>query len=67
MKIINRKNAEHFNWKEVCDGWHFIKTDELSVIAEKMPMQPKQNAICHRARSLWKAPMGTVAMKSSPI
>ena len=37
MKIINRENAEHYRWKTVCDGWHFVKSDALSIIAEKMP------------------------------
>lgn len=37
MRIVNRENAEHYNWKTVCDGWHLVQTEELSVIAEKMP------------------------------
>ncbi len=37
MKRTNRSTAKHYNWKEVCDGWHFMERDELSIIAEKMP------------------------------
>lgn len=37
MKIVTRETAEHYHWKNICDGWHMLKTDELSVIAEKMP------------------------------
>ena len=47
MRIISRGNAEHYNWKEVCDGWHFIKTDELSVIAEKMPPHTEEDMHFH--------------------
>ena len=47
MKIISRENAEHYNWKEVCDGWHFIKSDELSVIAEKMPPHTEEDMHFH--------------------
>ena len=47
MKIVTRENAEHYNWKEICDGWHFIKTDELSVIAEKMPPHTKEDMHFH--------------------
>lgn len=31
------KNAEHYNWGQNCDGWHLLKSDELSVIEERMP------------------------------
>lgn len=47
MKIISREHAEHYNWKEVCDGWHFIKSDELSIIAEKMPPHTEEDMHFH--------------------
>lgn len=47
MSIISRESAEHYSWKEVCDGWHFIKTDELSVIAEKMPPHTEEDMHFH--------------------
>lgn len=34
---INRDSAAHYTWKEVCDGWHLVQGEDLSVIAEKMP------------------------------
>lgn len=37
MKKITRETSEHYNWATVCDGWHFLQRDDLSVIAEKMP------------------------------
>jgi mannose-6-phosphate isomerase-like protein (cupin superfamily) len=37
IKIINITNAEHYNWGEQCDGWHLVKSGELSIINEKMP------------------------------
>lgn len=37
MRIVDREHAEHYNWKTVCDGWHLVKSEELSIIAEKMP------------------------------
>jgi mannose-6-phosphate isomerase-like protein (cupin superfamily) len=48
MKVISRENAEHYNWKEVCDGWHFVKSDELSIIAEKMPPHTEEDMHFHR-------------------
>jgi mannose-6-phosphate isomerase-like protein (cupin superfamily) len=29
--------AEHYRWGEVCDGWHLLKQDGLSVIRERVP------------------------------
>lgn len=37
MQKVTRQTAEHFNWETVCDGWHYLRRDDLSVIAEKMP------------------------------
>jgi mannose-6-phosphate isomerase-like protein (cupin superfamily) len=30
-------DAEHYRWGDVCDGWHLLKLDELSVIRERVP------------------------------
>lgn len=34
---INRENAEHYRWGVDCDGWHLVRTKDLSVIEEFMP------------------------------
>lgn len=34
---INTSNSEHYTWGNNCDGWHFLKSDSLSIIREKMP------------------------------
>lgn len=31
------KNSEHYTWGNNCDGWHLLKSEELSVIQERMP------------------------------
>lgn len=31
MRIVDREHAEHYNWKTVCDGWHFVKSDEQRI------------------------------------
>jgi mannose-6-phosphate isomerase-like protein (cupin superfamily) len=40
-QISNTKSAEHYKWGGPrgtdCDGWHLVKTPELSVIEELMP------------------------------
>lgn len=35
--ITSIKNAEHYQWGQNCDGWHLLKSDQLSVIEECMP------------------------------
>lgn len=37
MKKITKEQAKHYYWKDVCDGWHFLERDDLSIIVEKMP------------------------------
>jgi len=34
---ISKNNGEHYFWGDNCDGWHLVKSDDLSVIHEKMP------------------------------
>ena len=34
---ISIENAEHYVWGEICDGWHLLKQDDMSVIRERVP------------------------------
>jgi mannose-6-phosphate isomerase-like protein (cupin superfamily) len=40
-QIISTKSAEHYKWGGPqgtdCDGWHLVRTQELSIIGELMP------------------------------
>ena len=35
--VISIENAEHYIWGDVCDGWHLLKRDAMSVIQERVP------------------------------
>jgi mannose-6-phosphate isomerase-like protein (cupin superfamily) len=35
--VVSIENAEHYVWGEVCDGWHLLKRDDMSVIQERVP------------------------------
>lgn len=35
--VVSIQNAEHYVWGEVCDGWHLLKRDSMSVIQERVP------------------------------
>ena len=35
--MISVENAEHYIWGEICDGWHLLQRDDMSVIQERVP------------------------------
>ena len=35
--MIGKKTAEYYTWGKNCEGWHLVKSGELSVIEERMP------------------------------
>jgi len=37
LTIISTQSAEHYTWGEQCDAWHLVKTDNLSIIQERVP------------------------------
>ena len=45
--IINKENSEHYIWGNNCDGWHFVNTESLSVIKERMPALTQEKLHYH--------------------
>ena len=37
MKAISTGNAEHYKWGDDADGWHLLKSNDLSIIEESVP------------------------------
>ena len=37
MRNISIETADHYTWGSKCDGWHLLRTPELSIIEERMP------------------------------
>jgi mannose-6-phosphate isomerase-like protein (cupin superfamily) len=37
MQIVDLSNTEHYLWGNGCDGWHLVKRDDFSIIAERVP------------------------------
>lgn len=37
VSSITKETAEHYTWGGQCDGWHLLKSPDLSVIQERMP------------------------------
>lgn len=36
-QTVSKDNAEHYIWAGKCDGWHLVKSSELSIIQERVP------------------------------
>lgn len=50
-RVVDTANVEHYKWSGTvdtdCDGWHLVKTDNLSVIEEVMPPGTKEERHAH--------------------
>jgi mannose-6-phosphate isomerase-like protein (cupin superfamily) len=51
-RIISTANASHYEWGDPagtdCDGWHLVRTPELSIIEEAMPSGTRETRHHHR-------------------
>lgn len=64
MKVVNRENAKHYHWKNVCDGWHFVDSGDLSIIAERMPPHTAEDMHYHsKARQFFYILTGEAKME----
>jgi mannose-6-phosphate isomerase-like protein (cupin superfamily) len=48
VSVLDTARAEHYVWGDGCDGWHFLKSDALSVIRERVPPAGREVAHLHR-------------------
>lgn len=66
MKKVDRQSAKHYFWQEICDGWHLLERDDLSIIAEKMPPNTSEDMHYHRkARQFFYILSGQATMRFS--
>ena len=47
MNIVNTENSEHYKWGNNSDGWHLLKSNDLSVIEENVPPGEKEERHYH--------------------
>lgn len=45
--MISVENAEHYTWGDNCDGWHLVKSEQLSVIQERVPPNGQETRHYH--------------------
>jgi mannose-6-phosphate isomerase-like protein (cupin superfamily) len=63
-KIISVKSAEHYKWGADCDGWHLVKTSDLSIIEELMPAATSEVRHSHvHARQFFYVLEGELTME----
>ena len=67
-KPISTTNAEHYIWggpnKTDCDGWHLVRTPDLSIIEETMPPNTSETRHHHaRARQFFYVLQGELTME----
>lgn len=61
---ISKHTAEHYVWGEVCDGWHLVKGQDLSVIHERMPPHTTEIRHVHQvARQFFFVLKGTATLE----
>ena len=61
--LVSIDNAEHYVWGEVCDGWHLLKRDDISVIQERVPAGASEVMHYHtRARQFFYVLQGEGVM-----
>lgn len=62
--ITSTENAEHFIWGGLCDGWHLLQSDSLSVIHERMPPGASEQLHFHeRAQQVFYILSGTATFE----
>jgi mannose-6-phosphate isomerase-like protein (cupin superfamily) len=63
-RVISRHNAEHYSWGEKCDGWHLVKSPELSIIQERVPAGGAEVRHCHQhAQQFFFVLSGTASLE----
>ncbi len=63
-EAISTATADHYVWGEICDGWHLVRSQELSVIEERMPAGGEEQRHWHQhARQFFYVLEGELTMQ----
>ena len=61
---ISTANADSYKWGDQCDGWHLVRTPQLSIIEESMPPGTSEHRHHHRyARQFFYVLEGELAIE----
>lgn len=63
-KPISTATADHYVWGQICDGWHLVRSGNLSVIEERMPPGSEEQRHWHQhARQFFYVLEGELTMQ----
>jgi mannose-6-phosphate isomerase-like protein (cupin superfamily) len=63
-ETVQAADDNHYQWGGVCDGWHLVRSAELSVIEERMPPGTEEQRHFHdRARQFFYVLEGELTME----
>ena len=66
--ITSVATAPHYTWGASCDGWHLVRTGDLSVIQERMPPGTTEARHLHRrAHQFFLVLHGRLAIECSGV
>ncbi|HEX3436230.1 MAG TPA: cupin domain-containing protein [Pseudacidobacterium sp.] len=61
---VSTANTEHYIWGKVCDGWHLVRAEGLSIIEERMPPNTQEQRHWHaRSRQFFYVLEGELTMQ----
>jgi mannose-6-phosphate isomerase-like protein (cupin superfamily) len=64
MRPSDKSNADHYVWGGVCDGWHLLRSADLSVIQERVPPGASETKHFHtKARQFFYVLSGTATLE----
>lgn len=64
MTATSIDNAPHYRWGDICDGWHLLQGDDLSVIEERLPPGAAEQRHRHgRARQFFYVLEGELTLE----
>jgi mannose-6-phosphate isomerase-like protein (cupin superfamily) len=64
VEVTDINNTEHYVWGKACDGWHLLKTPDLSVIQGRVPAGAGEVRHFHsKARQYFYVLSGTATLE----
>lgn len=61
---VSTATADHYIWGNVCDGWHLVRGENLSIIEERMPAGTEEQRHWHqRSRQFFYVLEGELTMQ----
>jgi mannose-6-phosphate isomerase-like protein (cupin superfamily) len=66
MSIVSTENSEHYKWGQSSDGWHLLKSKDLSIIEELVPAGEQEQRHYHeRAQQFFYVLSGQASLEIS--